>query len=57
MSQAGRAITFIKAALSVLTTEGYLVIFDRRTSVTWADKIYLKEMAGPRGERIHVFGA
>jgi hypothetical protein len=37
--------------------EGYLVLFDRRPEVSWEDKLYEKELEGPGGKRIVVFGA
>ena len=37
--------------------EGHLVIFDRRKQVSWADKVFIHESAGPSGQRIHVFGS
>jgi hypothetical protein len=37
-------------------TEGHLVIFDRRKGVGWTDKVFIKEAAGPAGQRIYVFG-
>ena len=36
--------------------EGHLVIFDRRKGVSWAEKVYLHEAAGPGHQRIYVFG-
>ena len=36
--------------------EGYLVLFDRRRSVSWSEKIYLHEAAGVSCQRIFVFG-
>ncbi len=37
--------------------EAYLVLFDRGLRRSWADKIYIKEVEGLHGERLHVFGA
>jgi hypothetical protein len=37
--------------------EGYLVIFDRRPEPTWDQKLFEKEVTGPGGKRIHLFGA
>jgi hypothetical protein len=37
--------------------EGYLVVFDRRPSVSWDEKIYDREIEGPGSRRIHLFGA
>ena len=37
--------------------EGHLVVFDRRKQVSWANKIYIEEQAGPRGQRVFVHGA
>ena len=37
--------------------EGHLFIFDRRKGESWADKLYIKEAAGPASQRIHVYGA
>lgn len=37
--------------------EGHLLIFDRRKTRSWADKFDIKEVAGPRGQRVYVFGA
>jgi hypothetical protein len=36
--------------------EGFLIIFDRRPERTWAEKLYEKEVEGPRGHGIHIFG-
>jgi len=36
--------------------EGYLVIFDQRPDRSWDDKLYEKDVAGPKGQKIHVFG-
>ena len=38
-------------------SEGFLVLFDRRKTIPWSERIFIGEAAGPAGQRIHVFGA
>ncbi len=35
--------------------EGWLLVFDRRTTITWKEKIFWKEET-VRGKRVHVVG-
>jgi hypothetical protein len=37
--------------------EGWLVVFDPRDTVSWEEKLYDQQQAGPDGKTIHIFGA
>ena len=37
--------------------EGWLVVFDPRDTISWEDKLYDKQVEGPDGKTIYIFGA
>jgi len=37
--------------------EGWLVVFDPRTTLTWEEKLYDKQLTGTNNKLIHLFGA
>jgi len=54
----GKGVEQLSAYLDRLgEDEGWLIVFDPRDTLTWDEKLYDKQLQGPGGKLIHLFGA